>query len=83
MPNVAIPIVTIVGLQLGFLLGGVVVVETIFAWPGVGRLALTAVEDRDYTAPQGAVLYLAIIFLVINLIVDMLYAVLDPRVRVR
>jgi peptide/nickel transport system permease protein len=83
VPNAAIPIVTVVGLQLGFLLGGVVVVETIFAWPGIGRLALTAVEDRDYTVLQGAVLYLAIIFLVINLIVDVLYALLDPRTRVR
>ena len=83
VPNAAIPIVTVVGLQLGFLLGGVVVVETIFAWPGVGRLALTAVEDRDYTVLQGAVLYLAIIFLVINLVVDVLYALLDPRTRVR
>lgn len=79
MPNAAIPIVTVVGLQLGFMLGGVVVVETIFAWPGIGRLALTAVEDRDYTVLQGAVLYLALTFLVTNLVVDVLYAVLDPR----
>jgi peptide/nickel transport system permease protein len=82
VPNAAIPIVTVIGLQLGFLLGGVVVVETIFAWPGIGRLALTAVEDRDYTVLQGAVLYLAFTFLVINLLVDILYAVLDPRTRV-
>jgi peptide/nickel transport system permease protein len=83
MPNAAITIVTVVGLQLGFLLGGVVVVEVIFAWPGVGRLALTAVSDRDYTVLQGAVLYLAFTFLVINLLVDVLYAVLDPRVELR
>ena len=76
-------IVTVVGLQLGFMLGGVVVVETIFAWPGIGRLALTAVEDRDYTVLQGAVLYLAITFLVINLLVDILYAALDPRAELR
>lgn len=83
LPNAAIPIVTVVGLQLGFLLGGVVVVETIFAWPGIGRLALQAVGDRDYTVLQGAVLYLAATFLVVNFLVDVLYAVLDPRAELR
>jgi len=82
LPNAWIPIVTVVGLQLGFLLGGVVVVEVIFAWPGLGRLALTAVKDRDFTVLQGAVLYIAFMFLVINLVVDLVYARLDPRVRV-
>lgn len=81
MPNAWIPIVTVVGLQLGFLLGGVVVVEVIFAWPGLGRLSLIAVQDRDYTVLQGAVLYIAFMFLIVNLIVDVLYAVLDPRIR--
>jgi peptide/nickel transport system permease protein len=81
LPNAWIPIVTVVGLQLGFLLGGVVVVEVIFAWPGLGRLALIAVQDRDYTVLQGAVLYIAFMFLVVNLVVDVLYAVLDPRIR--
>lgn len=83
VPNAAIPIVTVIGLQLGFLLGGVVVVEVIFAWPGIGRLALISVQDRDYTVLQGAVLYLAATFLVINLLVDVLYAVLDPRAELR
>ncbi len=82
LPNAWIPIVTVVGLQLGFLMGGVVVVEVIFAWPGLGRLALTAVKDRDYTLLQGSVLYIAFMFLTINLIVDLIYARLDPRVRV-
>ncbi len=82
LPNAWIPIVTVVGLQLGFLLGGVVVTEVIFAWPGLGRLALTAVRDRDFTVLQGAVLYIAFMFLAINLIVDAIYAMLDPRVRV-
>lgn len=82
LPNAWIPIVTIVGLQLGFLLGGVVVVELIFAWPGLGRLALLAVKDRDFTVLQGSVLYIAFMFLLINLIVDIIYARLDPRVRV-
>jgi peptide/nickel transport system permease protein len=82
LPNAWIPIVTVVGLQLGFLLGGVVVVELVFAWPGLGRLALIAVKNRDFTVMQGAVLYLAFIFLFVNLIVDIIYARLDPRVRV-
>ncbi|MDJ0499062.1 MAG: ABC transporter permease [Acidimicrobiia bacterium] len=82
LPNAWIPIVTVVGLQLGFLLGGVVVVELIFAWPGLGRLALIAVKDRDFTVLQGSVLYIAFMFLAINLIVDIIYARLDPRVRV-
>jgi peptide/nickel transport system permease protein len=82
LPNAWIPIVTVVGLQLGFLLGGVVVTEVIFAWPGLGRLALLAVKDRDYTVLQGAVLYIAFMFLAINLVVDIIYARLDPRVRV-
>lgn len=82
LPNAWIPIVTVVGLQLGFLLGGVVVVELIFAWPGLGRLALLAVKDRDFTVLQGAVLYIAFMFLAINLLVDIIYARLDPRVRV-
>ena len=82
LPNAWIPIITVVGLQLGFLMGGVVVVEVIFAWPGIGRLALTAVQARDFSVLQGSVLYLAAIFLIINLIVDVIYAVIDPRVRV-
>jgi peptide/nickel transport system permease protein len=81
LPNAWIPIVTVVGLQLGFLLGGVVVVEVIFAWPGLGRLALDAVGDRDYPVLQGAVLYIAFTFLMVNLLVDILYAYLDPRIK--
>jgi peptide/nickel transport system permease protein len=81
LPNAWIPIVTVVGLQLGFLLGGVVVVEVIFGWPGLGRLALIAVQGRDFTVLQGTVLYIAFIFLVINLLVDIIYGWLDPRIR--
>jgi peptide/nickel transport system permease protein len=81
LPNAAIPIVTIVGLQMASLLGGVVIVEIIFAWPGLGRLALDAVIRRDYPMVQGAVLLVALSFAVINLVVDLLYAYLDPRVR--
>jgi peptide/nickel transport system permease protein len=79
--NALVPIVTVVGLQLAFLLGGVVVVEVIFAWPGLGRLAYDAVLRRDYPVLQGAVLLFSLTFLVVNLIVDLLYAYLDPRIR--
>ncbi|MDX1449224.1 MAG: ABC transporter permease [Acidimicrobiia bacterium] len=81
LPNSWIPIVTVTGLQLGFILGGVVVVEVIFAWPGLGRLALLAVQDRDFTVLQGTVLYIAFVFLLINLLVDIVYGWLDPRIR--
>jgi peptide/nickel transport system permease protein len=78
--NAWIPIVTITGLQLATLLGGIVVVEVVFAWPGLGRLALDAVLSRDYPVMQGAVLLIAAAFLLINLLVDLLYARLDPRI---
>lgn len=81
LPNAWIPIVTVIGLQLGFLLGGVVVVEIVFAWPGIGRLAFLAIGDRDITVLQGTVLYIAFMFLLINLLVDIIYGWLDPRVR--
>jgi peptide/nickel transport system permease protein len=79
--NAAIPIVTIVGLQMATLLSAVVVVEIIFAWPGLGQLALTATLQRDYPALQAAVLLSAIIFTTVNLLVDLSYSLLDPRVR--
>ena len=78
--NAWIPVVTVTGLQLATLLGGIVVVEVVFAWPGLGRLALDAVERRDYPLLQGAVLLIAAGFLLINLLVDLLYAKLDPRI---
>jgi peptide/nickel transport system permease protein len=76
-----VPVVTVVGLQFGRLLGGAVVVESVFAWPGVGRLIIQAVEQRDYTVVQAALLWLVLVFLLINLITDILYAFLDPRIR--
>jgi peptide/nickel transport system permease protein len=76
-----VPIVTVTGLQLAGLLGGIIVIEIVFAWPGLGQLTVDAVQDRDYPVVQGAVLLLAAIFLVVNLLVDLLYAVLDPRIR--
>jgi ABC-type dipeptide/oligopeptide/nickel transport system permease component len=78
--NALIPVITLIGLQAGFLLGGAVVTETIFSWPGVGRLAVGAILARDLPLAQGAILILAVSFIVINLIVDVLYGVLDPRV---
>ncbi|MCC6466786.1 MAG: ABC transporter permease [Alphaproteobacteria bacterium] len=81
--NAAIPLVTYLGLQMGLLLGGTVVVEEIFAWPGVGRLLLQAISFRDYPVVQAATFILAMIFVVVNLLVDIVYTVLDPRVRDR
>jgi len=81
MKNSLIPVVTVVGLQLGNLLGSAIVTETIFALPGVGRLVIDSIFQRDCPLVQGVVLYLALIFLLINLLVDLLYAYLDPRIR--
>lgn len=78
----ALPLVTLIGLQFGFLLAGAVVVELIFNWPGIGRLTLNAVASRDFPMIQGGVLVAAIAFVVLNFLVDLLYAVLDPRIRV-
>jgi ABC-type dipeptide/oligopeptide/nickel transport system permease component len=78
--NALIPIVTLVGLQIGFLLGGSVVTETMFSWPGVGRMAVGAITSSDFPLAQGAILILAVGFMTINLIVDVLYAYLDPRI---
>ncbi|WP_032710707.1 ABC transporter permease [Salinispora arenicola] len=81
--NALIPVVTVVAVQLASLLGGVIVIEVLFAWPGVGRLTYDAVQARDYPVLQGAVLLVAALFLLVNLLVDVLYARLDPRIRVR
>jgi peptide/nickel transport system permease protein len=79
--NAFIPVLTVVGLELGVLLGGAVVTETVFAWPGVGKLAADAITARDYQVTQGVVLLLATVFVLLNLLVDLLYAFIDPRVR--
>ncbi|WP_206935978.1 ABC transporter permease [Roseococcus thiosulfatophilus] len=79
--NALIPVVTLIGLQIGFLLGGAVVTETIFSWPGVGRLAVGAILSADFPMAQGTIIVLSAGFILVNLIVDLLYAVLDPRVR--
>jgi peptide/nickel transport system permease protein len=75
-----IPVVTIIGLQFGYLLGGAVITETVFAWPGAGRLMITAIGQRDFPLVQGAVLILALLFSLVNLFVDLLYAWLNPQI---
>ncbi len=81
MRNVLIPLVTVLGLQIGTLLGGAVITETIFAWPGVGTVVYTAINARDYPLIQAAVLMLSVFFVFINLAVDLLYAYIDPRIH--
>lgn len=79
--NALIPVLTVMGLQLGFLLNGSIVVEQVFSWPGIGRLLFQAVLQRDMPLIQGIVLFIAAVFVFANLLVDLLYAVLDPRIR--
>ncbi|MEM6488480.1 MAG: ABC transporter permease [Pseudomonadota bacterium] len=79
--NALIPVITLVGLQAGYLLGGAVVTETIFSWPGIGRLAVGSILSSDFPMAQGTILVLALSFIVINLLVDVAYAALDPRVQ--
>ncbi|WP_293797169.1 ABC transporter permease [uncultured Bosea sp.] len=79
--NALVPVVTLIGLQIGFLLGGAVVTETVFSWPGIGRLAVGAILSSDLPMAQGTIIMLSLGFILVNLAVDVLYAVLDPRVR--
>jgi peptide/nickel transport system permease protein len=79
--NALIPVITVVGLQMGALLSGAVLTESVFAWPGIGRLLVEGVLARDYPVVQGAVLVVALAFVLVNLVVDVLYAVVDPRIR--
>jgi peptide/nickel transport system permease protein len=81
MKNALLPIVTVVGLQMGFLLGGAILTETIFSWPGIGRLVVNRILSRDYPAVQGSVIAIASVFVLINLLVDVSYAYLDPRIH--
>jgi peptide/nickel transport system permease protein len=81
LPNALIPVVTLSGVEFGYLLGGAVIVEQIFALPGIGRLTLDAISQRDYPLVEGAVLFIAFNFLIVNLLVDLAYAALDPRIR--
>jgi ABC-type dipeptide/oligopeptide/nickel transport system permease component len=81
--NAAIPVITVTGLSLGFMLSGTVVIETVFSWPGMGRLLVQAVPGRDFPVIQAGVFVFALIFVALNLLVDVLYTVVDPRVRLR
>lgn len=81
LPNAVLPVLTVAGLNLGGLLGGTVIVEMVFSWPGVGQVLLNAVSVRDFPVVQAGLLVVALIFIVVNLLVDLAYAVLDPRVR--
>lgn len=79
--NALLPVVTLVGLQIGAILGGSVIVETVFSWPGVGRLTVEAIQSRDYPLVQGCVLLIAVVYVVINLLTDLVYGLIDPRIR--
>jgi len=79
--NALLPTVTFLGLQFGSLLGGAVIVEQVFAWPGVGRLIIDAINQRDYPVIQGGVIFLAVVMVVINLLVDISYSIIDPRIK--
>jgi ABC-type dipeptide/oligopeptide/nickel transport system permease component len=79
--NALIPIITILGLQFGTLLAGTIVTETIFSWPGIGRLTVQAISSRDYPLLQGCILVIAVSYVVVNLLTDLLYSLIDPRVR--
>ena len=81
--NALIPLVTLVGLQLGGLLSGTLITETIFAWPGLGRLSVNAIQSRDYPLVQGCVLVIALTYVLVNFLTDVAYALLDPRIRYR
>ena len=79
--NALIPLVTVLGMQFAGLLGGAVIVETIFSWPGMGRLAINAISRRDYPVIMGTVLVFSVVFVLVNLLVDILYTLIDPRIR--
>jgi peptide/nickel transport system permease protein len=81
LKNALIPVVTVVGVQFGYLLGGSVVVEQIFGLPGLGFMLLNAIYQRDYPVVQGAIVFVALFFILVNLVVDLVYGVLDPRIR--
>jgi peptide/nickel transport system permease protein len=83
LKNAAIPVITMTSLQMGRMLAGAVIVETIFSWPGLGRMAVQAIYNRDYPVVQAAVFVASVIFVLINLLVDILYTTIDPRIKYR
>jgi peptide/nickel transport system permease protein len=81
LKNAINPIITVLGVQIGFLLGGAILTETVFSWPGLGSMMVRAIQARDYPLVQGGVLLIATTFVLVNLAVDLLYAIFDPRIR--
>ncbi len=81
MRNASIPLATLLGLELGHIVSGAAVTETVFSWPGIGRFVITAISTRDYPVVQGTVLILTSIVVVLNLLIDLSYAYLDPRIK--
>jgi peptide/nickel transport system permease protein len=81
LKNALIPVITLVGVEMGYLLGGAIVVEEVYALPGVGRLLLNGISQRDYAVVQGAVVFIAFNFVIINLLADLAYAFVNPRIR--
>jgi peptide/nickel transport system permease protein len=81
LTNALIPIITLVGLETGYLFGGAIIVEEVFALPGIGRLLLSAIQQRDYALVQGTILFIAFNFVFVNLIADLAYAFVNPRIR--
>ena len=79
--NALIPVLTLLGIVLGYLVAGNVIVETLFSWPGIGRYAFGALTANDFNAVQGFILLVAVIYVLLNLVIDLLYAVIDPRIR--
>ena len=81
MRNAMLSVVTILGVFVGYLLGGSIITESVFNWPGIGTLLIQAIQQRDYGIVQGVVLFISLVFMAVNLVVDISYAVLDPRIR--
>jgi ABC-type dipeptide/oligopeptide/nickel transport system permease component len=81
LKNAMIPVITVIGLDFGWLLGGTVVIETIFGIPGMGRLVIYSILNRDYPVVQGVILYMAIIYMLVNLLVDFIVTLMNPRIR--
>ena len=81
LKNALLPVCTVIGLQFGYLLAGAIITETVFSWPGLGRLTVISILRRDFTVVQGAVLVIATCFVIVNLVVDLLYTLIDPRIR--
>jgi peptide/nickel transport system permease protein len=80
MRNALIPVITLIGVEMGYLLGGAFIIEQIFSLPGIGRLAVNAIQQREYAMVQGVTLFIALNFVIINLAVDLIYAAIDPRI---